>query len=237
MMSLRLVTLGAWLLTATMAPGQTPGGSILAVGYLVTSPSDAPAPHGFAYRPQPGDIVISDDFNRFYHLALKFADTAPPTHASIVFASADGKPMLLDLTGPHLLTSKVMLLDVDARFQSYPGVIQVRRLRQPLTPEQSRELTEFALAQQGKRFAIGRIALMGTPFSARNGLRNTLFGHTYLNRNRWFCSELVIAACAKASLIDPRACCGNAIYPRDLAVDQHLDLSLLYHPPLTWTPR
>jgi hypothetical protein len=113
----------------------------------------------------------------------------------------------------------------------------VRRLRTPLTQEQSRELTSFAHDQCGKRFAFGRVLLQGTPFCPRSGLRHALFGHTYLNRQRWFCSELVIAACCKASLLDPRSCCGNALYPRDLAVDERFDLSPLYHPPMTWSPR
>ena len=70
---------------------------------------------------------------------------------------------------------------------------------------------------------------------ARSGLRRELFGHTYLDRNRWFCSELVVAACAVANIVDGKHCCANATLPRDLAVDQWLDLSASYHPPVRWT--
>jgi len=233
MISHRLAILGALLFTADPAPAQTPAPPA-AVGCLA---SPTPGTAAIPYQPQPGDIVVSDDFNRFYHFVFKFADTAPPTHAAIVFAGVDGKPTLLDLTGPSLFNSKVTLFDIESRLQTYPGVIQVRRLRQPLTPEQSQELTKFAHAQEGKGFAIGRIVLMVTPACPRHGLRQSLFGHTYLDRKRWFCSEMVVAACAKSGLLDARSCRANAIYPRDLAVDERLDLSHLYHPPQTWTAR
>ena len=57
------------------------------------------------------------------------------------------------------------------RLNTYPGDVMVRRLREPLTPQQSRELTQFAEAQVGKRFAVWRTALQGTPFCPRSGWR------------------------------------------------------------------
>ena len=187
------------------------------------------------YVPEPGDIVLYDDNNKLFHFAFKLANTAPPTHTAIVIARADGSSALLDLTGPRVISATVHVLDVEPRLASYQGTIMVRRLRQPLTADQSRELTQFAEAQLGKAFAWHRVLLQGTPFCRLHRLlRHALFGHTYLNRDRWFCSELVIAAGAAAHLIDPKAYCANAIYPRDLAVDQVVDLSGLYEPPQLW---
>ncbi len=190
--------------------------------------------HAQPYRPQPGDIALYDDFNPLFHFIFKLAKTSPPTHAAMVIAGADGKPALLELTGPKVLTSRVLIMDVDARFSSYPGIVMVRKIRQPLTEEQSRDLTQFAQAQAGKPFAWPRVALQATPFCPRFGLRKELFGHTYLNRDRWYCSELVVAGCATAKILDGKSCCANATYPRDLAVDQVLDLSAKYHPPARW---
>ena len=82
------------------------------------------------------------------------------------------------------------IMDVDQRFAIFRASIMVRRIRQPLTAEQSHDLTQFAQAQVGKGFAFPRVALMVTPFCPRTGLRKELFGHTYQSRNRWFCSEL-----------------------------------------------
>jgi hypothetical protein len=208
------------------------------VGCLVSASSSVAgaAPSVDPYQPRAGDIVLYDDFNKLHHFLFKLANTAGPTHVAMVIERADGTPALLELTGPKVATAKVCILDVETRLQAYPGLVMVRRLREPLTAEQSRELTHFAEMQAGKSFALGRVMLLGTPFSARNGLRRDLFGHTYLNRNRWFCSEMVIAAGATAQVIDGKTCCGNATYPRDLAYDETLNLSARYHPPVRWQP-
>jgi hypothetical protein len=229
-----LISLGSLLLATVTAPAQSP---VATVGHLVARELSADAKHlqAIPFTPQPGDIVLYDDFNRFFHFLFKIANTAPPTHTALVIAGNDGKPALLELTGPKVLTARVVIMDVDTRFRSYPGIIMVRKIREPLTADQSRELTQFAEAQQGKAFAWPRVILQGTPLCPRTGLRKELFGHTYLDRNRWFCSELVVAACVSAKILDGKKCCANATYPHDLAVDRWLDLSASYHPPARWT--
>src|SRR5207253_3359022 len=117
-----------------------------------------------------------------------------------------------EMTGPEFWLAKVHHLEVGTRLHGYPGAIMVRRPHTPLTPAQSAALTRFALAQEGKDFALGRLALQATPFRCRGGLRQYLFGHTYLDRSRWICSEIVIAAAAHAGLLDPRAYPANAMY-------------------------
>ncbi len=237
-----LFSLGLLLAPTALLFGQAPGAegkhdAIITVGHLVeaSAPAAAARPRELPYQPQAGDIVVYDDFNPLFHFIFQFADTAPPTHAAMVIARADGKPALLELTGPKVLTSHVVIMDVDQRFGSYPGMVMVRRIKQPLAPEQSHDLTQFAEAQVGKGFAFPRVALMATPFCPRTGLRKELFGHTYQSRNRWFCSELVVAACSAAKVIDGKACCANATYPRDLAVDERVNLSGTHHPPLLWS--
>jgi hypothetical protein len=232
-----LAPFGVLLIMTMLASAQSGHGPITQVGYLaaVAMPSLNSQPRPSPYEPQPGDIVLYDNFNKLYHLAFKIAKTAPPTHAALVVARPDGTPALLELTGPRMITAKVSIIDVEARLNSYPGVIMVRRLREPLTPEQSHDLTKFAQAETGKSFAFGRVLLQGTPFSPRTGLGRELFGKTHLTRNRWFCSEMVVAGCATARLVDPKTHFANATYPRDLAYDETLDLSPLYHPPVYWT--
>jgi hypothetical protein len=221
--------------TALSAQDHRPhlGSPVQQAGYVAV-PLDAQRTQMQPYVPQPGDLLLYDDFNPLFHFAFWVVHTAPPTHTAIVVARADGSSASLELTGPRVLTAKVSMVDVEPRLAHYPGIVMVRRLRQPLTAEQSRELTRFAEAQVGKSFAVGRVALQATLLSPRFGLGRSLFGHTYLDRDRWFCSELVVAACATCGVLDPRAHCGNAIYPRDLAVDEALDLSRWYHPPVVW---
>jgi hypothetical protein len=188
-----------------------------------------------AYHPQPGDILLCDEFNRLHHCAYKLVGTGPPTHCAMVIAGENGTPALLDLYGPTVRTGKVVVLDIESRMRSYGGSILVRRLRCPLSAAHSRELTRFARSQEGKDFACGRVLLQGTPFNSRCGLRRQLFGHTYFDRHRWFCSELVVAAACTAGILDPHEYPANATYPRDLAFDETMDLSRTYKPALPWT--
>lgn len=232
-----LIAIAVALLAAKGAHAQSRA-TIRTVGHLITrdDPLVDRQPMLLPYTPQPGDIVLYDDMNWLYNIAFKLAHTAAPTHTAIVIAGENGKPALLELTGPRVITARVQIMDVNERFRSYPGTVSVRRIRQPLTPEQSSDLTRFANSQVGKSFAWPRVALLATPFCPRYGLRKELFGHTYLDRNRWYCSELVVAACAVAKIVNGKDCCANASHPRDLAVDQWLDLSNSYLPPVRWTP-
>ena len=221
-----------------VANGQPPRLPVKTVGYVLEQPDRLEHTYAkpTAYAPQPGDILLYDDYNKFFHFIFRLAHTAPPTHTSMVIANRDGKPALLELTGPQVLTAKVQIMDVDTRLNSYPGMVMVRKIRQPLTPEQSGDLTRFAEAQTGKPFAAFRVGLMATPICPRYGLRKEIFGNTYLNRNRWFCSELVVAGCVTARILPEKGCCANALFPRDLGVDERLDLSAYYHPPVLWVP-
>ncbi|MBI1830448.1 MAG: hypothetical protein HYR84_03245 [Planctomycetes bacterium] len=232
-----LSPLGILLIAAVFAQAQGPN-SASPVGFLAeaASPEAVAPPPSIPFSPRPGDIVLYDEFNRFFQVVYKLANTSGPTHTAIVIARPDGTPALLELTGPRVITAKVVVMDVDTRFKKYPGVVMVRRIRKPLTAEQSRALTDFAQAEVGKSFAIGRVILQGTPFCPRTGLRHELFAKTHLTRNRWFCSELVVAAGTKAGLFNSKVCCSNATYPRDLAFDERIDISALYHPPLYWVP-
>lgn len=189
------------------------------------------------YYPCPGDILLYDFSDRMISVFLKFAGTSGPMHAAIVVERPDGTPAILEVgpnSKPQAFT-RTFILDVQPRLENYPGKIMVRKPRTPLTKEQSAELTDFALAQQGKKFAVGRLILQGTPFRCRHGLRHMLFAETNLNRSRWICSENVVAAATVAGILDPNVYFANAMYPRDLAFDEHYDLSPVYHPPVMWT--
>ena len=53
-------------------------------------------------------------------------------------------------------------------------------------------LSKFALAQDGKRYAIFRLLLQGTQFRNRGPLRELFLASTELDRSSWICSELVV---------------------------------------------
>jgi hypothetical protein len=202
-------------------------------GYLIVAGS-SPDMQFRPYEPKPGDIVLYDDLNPFFHFLFRCARTRPPTHVAMVVERDDGTPALLDLLGPTVLSAHVAIVDIPQRLRSYAGSIMVRRLREPLTPEQRAELWHFAVAQEGKEFAAKRVVLLATPFCARIGLRRYCFARTHFDRSRWFCSELVAAAAGAAHILDPHDYPANAICPHDLACDDWLDLSHRYEPAVPW---
>jgi len=235
-----LASLGLALILAALGRGEpvpcpvSPGNQ---AGYLVLPVEEARFHLDVVpYLPQPGDILLFDDENPIYHFLFTVGGSGPPVHVAIVFAWEDGSPALLDLTGPTVKAAKVSLLQVLPRLQNYHGVIMVRRPRQPLTVQQRTDLRRFAQTQQGKEFAYYRMLLQGTPFCCRTGLRHWLFAGTCMDRTRWLCSELVVAAATAAHLLDSKSFPANSMYPRDLAYDEHYDLSGIYQSPVLWVP-
>jgi hypothetical protein len=194
--------------------------------------------HVEAYTPREGDMVFFDDHSTMWKVLYKMAGTDMPDHTGIVVTLPDGRPALLEagpddgrLAGPY-----IRLVEATARISTYPGTLWVRRLKTPLTKEQSARLTEFALAQEGKRYAVCRLLLQGTPFRCRGPVRDKLFGGTDLNRCSYLCAELVVAAGTSIGLFDPKIHHANSIYPHDIFDDKTYDLSKTWYPAGLWSP-
>ncbi len=194
--------------------------------------------------PQPGDIVMSADGSAFWKLMHNLAGTSHPTHSMIVFAMPDGRPAIIE-GGPHD-TLKCRILDALPHMFSYEneGRVWVRKRACPLTPEQSARLTEFALAVDGRKFAIDRLAIQLTPLRTRGPVRTAFVGKPHgIDHDSYYCSELVAEACVYAGLLDPRTTRPGATYPRDLFMDRslnpwlnrHLKLAPAWEPPARWT--
>lgn len=199
------------------------------IGYLLECDGAA-----VPYFPKPGDILLCDEFNAFHHFVYKMVGTGPPTHSAMVIAHEEGRPALLDLYGPTVRGAKVIVLEASERMHSYCGSIMIRRLRCPLSEDRSCDLTRFARSQEGRDFAYCRVIMQASPFRPRHGLRREVFGRTYYDRHRWLCSELVVSAACVAGILDPKVYPANAIYPRDLAFDEEIDLSSEYEPAAPW---
>lgn len=196
------------------------------------------------YVPQPGDIVLSTDTSRFWKLMHNLAGTGHPTHSMIVFAFPDGRPGILE-GGPHD-TLKCRDLEALPHMFSYEvqGRVWVRRRAVPLTAEESARLTEFALATNERRFAIGRLAQQLTILRTRGPIKTAFIGQPHgLERQSFYCSELVTEACVYAGLLDAETTRPSATYPRDLYLDRsinfyinkHLKLAPCWDPPARWT--
>jgi hypothetical protein len=185
------------------------------------------------YVPHEGDLFFFSDHSVFWRWVYMLAWTGPPFHVGIVARLPDGRPALLE-AGPFD-SSKVYLFDMFPRLKVHDGEIWVRRLRCPLTADQSASLTQFALEQAGKPFALGRVMLEGTPIRNHGFPNAQLFGRPWIDRQRWFCSELTIAAAAHVGVIDPNVIRPNTVYPRDLFLDAPHDLSPWWEEPRRWT--
>lgn len=133
----------------------------------------------------------------------------------------------------------VNLLDVDPRLhkfqEDYHGTITIRRCKQELGPEKSAALTKFAKAQDGKRYAILRLLIQGTPFRNRGPIRELFLANTYLDQSSWICSELAVAAGTVAGLF-PDTVKANVTYPLDLVNNRRHDLSRTWYDAETWQP-
>ncbi|MBI2803586.1 MAG: hypothetical protein HYX68_01215 [Planctomycetes bacterium] len=204
--------------------------------YLVqhlTTPGGRTMPRTVPYEPQPGDLVFFNDYKPHWIALYRLAGSDGPYHVGLVFRKPDGECAIVE-AGPND-TPHCRVLHLTPRLQGFEGAIHLRRVKVPISAEQSRRLTEFALAQDMKRYALGRLLLQGTPFRCRGPLRRFLFGATYCNRGSYLCAELAVAGATTAGLMDPLKHPGNAIYPRDIIYDDFYDLSATYHEAELWS--
>jgi hypothetical protein len=196
-----------------------------------------------AYLPQPGDIMLRMDHSVFWRVTHYMALAFDPNGSGIVVARPDGSLAVFE-AGPNDCMW-VRTLDLLPHLKEYAdsGRVWIRKRCVPLTPEQSCRLTAFAVANEGKHFALQRLGVQLTPFRTRGPLRTWVIGRPYGHRISYFCSELVCEACVAAGLLDPDRTRPSATYPCDLFfgrsfnpfIDRHLDVNAGWHPPARWT--
>jgi hypothetical protein len=194
------------------------------------------------YDAQPGDIMLATDHGVFWKVAHNLAGTGHPHHSGVVFARPDGSMAVLE-SGPFG-TLRVRTLDLMEHLRGYEERgVWVRQRKAPITPEQSACLTAFALAQDGKRFALARLGAQLTPLRSRGPLRTGFMGGPHGERRSYFCSELALESLVAAGLLDPARTRPSATYPRDIFMDhspnpfvnRNLNLSECWYPPALWT--
>lgn len=186
------------------------------------------------YIPHEADIVFYDDQSVFWRFVYLLGHTTPPFHSGIMFRKPDGAFTLLE-AGPDT-NPYVCLLEPAHRLHAYKGIVQVRRCKVPLTRDQSCLLTNFALAQEGKRYAIWRLLLQGTPIKTRGGPLRRSLAKTHYDRCRWVCTEIVVAAAELIGLMDPNAVKATNTYPRDIVNDRKYNLSAVWEAAAYWSP-
>jgi hypothetical protein len=186
------------------------------------------------YQPREGDLIFFDDQSKFWTFLYAIARTAPPFHVGIVVKRPDGQLAVLE-AGPDD-TLHVYVLDLVPRLQTFLGVLQVRRCKVVLSPEQSARLTAFAVTQEGKHYAVWRLLLQGTPCKTRGGLWRHKLAKTRFERNRWLCAEIAVTAAELVGLMDPNVIKGTNTYPLDIIDDHMYALLPVYEEYAYWAP-
>jgi hypothetical protein len=229
------------LVPAGASPAHDAPGSFLyqpafSIDYELRQPAEP-------YCPQPGDIFLATGREWWAKVGHWLAGSGAPQHSGIIFATRDGRMMLLE-AGPHN-TLHCRSGDVVPQLASYESIerVWIRRRKVPLTAEQSACLTAFAEKADGKRFALIRMFAQAAHLRCRGPLLDYGFGTPHGDRCSYFCAELVGEACVAASLFPAGTCRPAAMYPREFFfgrsncpfIDQRLDMEG-WCPPARWTP-
>ncbi|MEI7683957.1 MAG: hypothetical protein WCL32_02950 [Planctomycetota bacterium] len=187
------------------------------------------------YTPHEGDMVFFNDHSVKWGILYKIVGSDAPYHVGLIFKKPDGVCAIAEAGPNDTLTCRV--LELSPRLHGWEHTLLIRRCKKKLTAEQSTEMTNWAMAQDGKRYALGRLLLQATPVRCRGPLRRGYFGATYTDRDAYLCAELVIAGGTVGGIFDPQVHKANTIYPRDVVQDDIHDLSALYHEARVWLPR
>jgi hypothetical protein len=194
------------------------------------------------YVPQPGDIFLATDQALWARVGHWLAGGAGVHHSGIVFRRSDGRMGLIE-AGPFNSVRIEVMDPIDHMRQHVCAgdKVWVRRRCVPLTAEQSACLTAFVERQDGKPFAVGRMLRQVTPVRTRGPVRTWFVGGPHGDRDRFYCSELVVESCVAAGLMDCQTARPSATYPRDLffgrSINWYLDTHLCldgWDPPARW---
>jgi len=196
-------------------------------GWLVPHPNTdriSPIP----YLPREGDIVITTSC--CHHVRLfKLAGTGHPLHVGLLVKNENGELTFFEST---VVDRGVTMFPAEERFQHFidnhrSPLIWVRPIREPLTPEQSQKLTQFALSQQKKGFAFMRSAAFVLPVERIH--------KTSTKQWTWFCTELTIEGVCQAELLSTQVNPAT-ILPEDIYHNRKIDLNGGWLPATTWAP-
>ena len=200
-------------------------------GYLWSgyTPRDPGQP--IAWKPREGDIVFMTATDKPQHTTYAIGRTTHPYHIGLIVRRSNGELGILESGGG---IPAVTFRPILGRFGVYDLATErrfawVRRIRQPLTCEQSRSMTVYGEPQVGKPFSsYARLTMFWLP------------GHpspkTTPDQEKWFCSEIVVALLQEAGVLGKTEFRHGSTTPRELFTDcLWNDISDRYHAPLPWS--
>src|SRR5262249_16617667 len=126
------------------------------------------------YLPQPGDVMLATDSNRFWALTHNCAFAFEPHNSAIIVPCPDGSLGILEAGPNDTLWVGINPMLPHLREYADKGPVWIRRRKTPLTPEQCAALCEWAQKQCGKHFALFRLGVQLTPFRSRGPIRTNI---------------------------------------------------------------
>jgi hypothetical protein len=195
------------------------------------------------YAPQAGDILLLSDPDPLFDVLYVFARNGKPGHCAMVVTMPDGRLGMLE--SGFSFTPFTRLTPLEYGINLYAGHVWVRARQTPLTPEQDRRLTEFAVMADGGEYNMKRFANQVTFFRSRNPIVTRFAGKPVGPGKKYTCVQIVIEALVYAGLTDARTARPAATYAQDLFYDRARNPYIDRHPPLAgrgwgepqlWTP-
>lgn len=207
----------------------------------------AAAPFGYTYQPaytrdrvarlpaapltpKPGDVILAGNPNFVWACCYHLARTGQPGHCAIVVALPCGGLGVLE--AGHKERPVIAVEPLVDWLAHYKGAVWIRRRKAAIEPEQSARLTEFAMLNDRKPYAVVRLLAQLTPLKARGILRTNYLGKPKGIRRAYFCSEILLEALVYAGLLDAETVRPSATYPRELFFDRSPIPHIRRHPPL-----
>ena len=215
-------------------------------GYLYQPAVDLrPVPRGAAcrYAPRAGDVLLLSDPDTLFDVLYVIGRSGKPGHCALVVAMPDGRLGMLE--DGFSFTPFARVTPLDYALNLYAGWVWVRPREVPLTPEEDRRLTEFAMLANGSRYNTKSFATQLTVFRARGPIITRFAGKPVGPGHEYTCVQIVVEALVYAGTVDGNTARPAATYAQDLFYDRSRNPYIDRHPPLAgrgwgvpqlWTP-
>lgn len=222
------------------APAEAPA------GYLYRPAVDlhpVPRPPAVQYAPKAGDVLLLSDPDPLFNVLYVISRSGKPGHSAIVVTMPDGRLGVLE--DGFSFTPFARITQLEYAINLYAGCVWVRPRECPLTPEQDRRLTEFAVLADGGKYNKRSFASQLTFVRTRNPIVTRFAGKPVGPGHDYHCVQIVMEALVYAGTVDAKTARPRATHAQDLFYDRSRNPYIDRHPPLAgrgwgtpqlWTP-
>ncbi len=195
------------------------------------------------YTPKAGDLLLLSDPDTVFNILYVIARNGRPGHCAVVVTMPDGRPGVLE--SGFSFTRWTRVTPLDYWINLYAGFVWVRQRETPLTPEEDRRLTEFAMMANGGGYNTRSFATQISLVRSRNPIVTRFVGKPIGPGHEYHCVQIVVEALVYAGLVDAKTARPAATYAQDMFYDRSRNPYIDRHPllagrgwsdPQLWTP-